>query len=222
MENRYHNITYCPSAGTGRTKTTRWNGWPRKLYVDLDDFDVEKWEGVVKAARHMLSSWNQTNFLLELHHIQVTNLQQSLEESVMLGHKMQRRCRRTSILSTKYVWNWDMHQQWQWWIHLSKNQTQETTPFSKRGRSYETFTIYYSVCSLSFWFRFTIPLFFFFVERLMIPLLVILFQFDFGWWFHWRFLLLICFYFRFQITSRTMLQWMRGLILEVNVVSFFC
>lgn len=131
-------------AGTGRTKTTRWNGWPRKLYVDLDDFDVEKWEGVVKAARHMLSSWNQTNFLLELHHIQVTNLQQSLEESVMLGHKMQRRCRRTSILSTKYVWNWDMHQQWQWWIHLSKNQTQETTPFSKIGRSYETFTIYYS------------------------------------------------------------------------------
>lgn len=132
-------------AGTGRTKTTRWNGWPRKLYVDLDDFDVEKWEGVVKAARHMLSSWNQTNFLLEIHQIHVTNLQQSLEESVMLGHKMQRRCRRTSILSTKYVWNWDMHQQWQWWIHLSKNQTQETTPFSKRGRSYETFTIYYLV-----------------------------------------------------------------------------
>jgi hypothetical protein len=156
--------------------------------VDLDDFEVEKWKGFVKAARDILRSWNRINFLLEIHQIQATNLQQSLEESHMLGRKMQRRCRHTSILSTKYIWNWDMHPQWQSWIHPSKNQTQETTPFSKRGRSYETFSIYYSVCSLSFWFRFTIPL------------LVILFEFDFGWWF----LLLVRFYIRFQIAPRTM------------------
>lgn len=39
--------------------------WSRD--VDLDDFDVEKWEGVVKNARDMLSSCNRTNFLLEIH-----------------------------------------------------------------------------------------------------------------------------------------------------------
>jgi hypothetical protein len=62
----------------------------------LDDFDAEKLEGwgiekpvqhFVKAARDMPSSWNWTNFRLEIHQVQVTDLPQSLEKSQMLGRK---------------------------------------------------------------------------------------------------------------------------------------